>query len=263
MFVFYLNRRVMARILLVFVIVSATIGIFRTDIGKAAGDVVSVIVAGAKLHPIYAVDTGDKKVALSFDATWGSTRTNQILRIMADHNLKTTFFLTNIWLNQYPHLAREISEQGHEIGLHSSNHPRFTELSDEMIVKELRDNFNMVNEITGQKAILFRPPFGAYNNRVISIVQNENLFPIQWSIDSLDWKNLTADQIYHRVTGKLHPGAIVLFHNDGANTPAALEPILQFIEKEGYTIVPISELIYKKNYYIDVNGIQKLRQEMR
>lgn len=258
MFLFYFKRGVLARILLVFVITSAAVGTFHTAIGRAAGEVISVV-AGGKLHPIYAVDTTEKKAAFSFDATWGSSRTNQIIKILADNNLKTTFFLTNIWLKQYPQLAREIAQAGHEIGLHSANHPRFTELSDEMIIKELQDNFKMVNEITGRKPFLFRPPFGAYNNKVVKIVQEENLIPIQWSIDSLDWKNLTSDQIYERITSRLHPGAIILFHNDGTNTPAALEPIIQYMKKEGYTIVPISELLYKENYYIDMNGIQKLK----
>lgn len=249
----------MARILLVLVFITATIGIFHSSLGRAAGEVVSVIVSGGKIHPIYAVDTTEKKVAISFDATWGSSRTTQIMQILAKHNLKATFFLTNIWLNQYPHLARQISQEGHEIGLHSANHPRFTELSAEKIVKELQDNASMITEITGQQPYLFRPPFGAYNNGVIKIVQEENFIPIQWSIDSLDWKNLTSEQIIQRVTSKLHPGAIVLFHNDGTNTPAALEPIIEYMKKEGYTIVPVSELIYKDNYYIDINGIQKLK----
>lgn len=244
--------------MLVLVITIATLGIFHDSLG-AAGKVVSALVAGGKIHPIYAVDTEEKKVAISFDAAWGSTRTNQILQILAKHNLKTTFFLTNIWLNQYPQLAREIAEAGHEIGLHSANHPHFTELTTEKIIQELEENARMIKEITGQDPYLFRPPFGAYNNNVIKVVQEQGLIPIQWSVDSLDWKNLTAEQIYQRVTGKIHPGAIVLFHNDGANTPAALEPILQFLFQEGYEVVPISELIYKENYYIDANGIQKLK----
>lgn len=211
------------------------------------------------MHPIYAVDTAEKKVAFSFDATWGSTRTPLILQTLDDYNIKTTFFLTNIWLNSYPQVAQEIIARGHEPGLHTANHPDLTKVSAEKIRSELRENFALIEEVTGKQAVLFRPPYGAYNNRLITIAEEEKMIPVQWSIDSLDWKNLSADEITKRITDRISPGAIILFHNDGANTPQALKPIIDYLIKEGYQIVPISELIYKDNYYIDANGIQKQR----
>lgn len=250
----------MARYLLLLVIMTAGALIFNTAIKNTAQEIVSVLVSGGKLHPIYAVDIKEKKIAISFDATWGCTRTQQILKILEGHGLKTTFFLTNIWLKQYPQMAKEIVTAGHETGLHTVSHPSLTELSDEKILQELLDNAKMITEVTGQKPYLFRPPFGAYNNRVIQVAQGANIIPIQWSIDSLDWKNLSAEEIYQRVIKRIQPGAIILFHNDGTHTPQALEPIIQYLKKEGYSIVPISELIYKDNYYIDINGIQRISQ---
>jgi len=257
--VLFITKRQLAAFLLVMVICTSVIGIFNSSLTNAAVEVVSVLIAGGKIHPIYAVDIQEKKIAISFDATWGSTRTQTILNTLAKYEIKTTFFLTNIWLEKYPDLAREIARQGHEIGLHSATHLRMTDLSDEKALQELEDNAALITEITGQKPVLFRPPFGAYNNRIVQLVQEAGYVPIQWSIDSLDWKNLSADEIYRRVTTKMAPGAIILFHNDGANTPEALERILEYLKKEGYEVVPISDLIYKDNYYIDNNGIQKLR----
>lgn len=233
----------------------ATISIFPIPLKEAAQEVISVI-AGNKLLPIYAVDTTEKKVAISFDATWGSTRTPKILQILDEHGIKTTFFLTNIWMNQYPDLAREIKAKGHEIGLHSANHPNLTELPEQKIKDELQENSNLVHELTGSKSLLFRPPFGAYNNLVINTAKQLDLIPIQWSVDSLDWKNLSADAIFQRVTTKIHPGAIVLFHNDGTHTPEALVSILEYLKTEGYVIVPISELLYQEKYEIDHRGYQ-------
>lgn len=243
--------------LLVLVICTAVWGIFKTNIANVAGNVVSVIATGGKIHPIYAVDITEKKVALSFDATWGSSRTQQLLDTLASYDAKTTFFLTNIWLKEYPQLAKEIVAQGHEVAMHSANHPNMTELSNEKALQELRDNEALIIEITGQKPYLFRPPFGAYNNRIVKLIQDAGYIPIQWSIDSLDWKNLSAQDIYKRVTSKMAPGAIVLFHNDGTNTPEALEKILEYLKQEGYSVVPVSQLIYQDNYLIDHNGIQK------
>ncbi len=145
----------------------ATCAIFPIPLKEAAQEVISVL-AGNKLLPIYGVETGEKKVAISFDATWGNTRTPKILQILEERGLKSTFFLTNIWLKEYPELGREIKEKGHEIGLHSANHPNLTTLPVAKIKEELLNNAQLIKEVTGFEPVLFRPPFGAYNNTVIS-----------------------------------------------------------------------------------------------
>ena len=208
-----------------------------------------------KLLPIYKVGTDEQKVAISFDASWGATRTGKILDILDEFEVKTTFFLVNIWLKDYPDKAKEIVARGHEIGMHSVSHPDFTRLSEEQIRKELLDNQKMIRDTTGFEANLFRPPFGAYNNKVIQICSELNIYPIQWSIDSLDWKSISTADMVQRVT-KADAGDIILFHNDGANTPDALVEILKDFQERGLKVVPISELIYKEDYYIDVNGVQ-------
>lgn len=220
-----------------------------------------VITAGKsnKLLPIYKVATDEKKLAISFDASWGATRTDRILDILDEYGVKTTFFLVNIWLEDYPDKAREIVARGHEIGMHSVSHPDFRKLNSEQIKKELLDNQKMIKDITGFEADLFRPPFGAYNNKLIQICSELNIYPIQWSIDSLDWKNISTADMVKRVT-KADAGDIVLFHNDGANTPDALAEILKNFKERGLKVVPISELIYKNNYYIDVNGVQHTKK---
>ena len=209
-----------------------------------------------RIHPIYAVATQEKKVAFSFDACWGAERTPAILAALRQQNVRTTFFLVNIWLRKYPAEAKQIVAEGHEIGLHSATHPHFTRLRDEEIIWELRENARLIREVTGFEARLFRPPFGDYNDRVISLVQQQGYIPIQWSVDSLDWKDLTAEAIYKRVRERIKPGAIVLFHNNGKHTPEALAPLISYLKGQGYEIVPISALIYHDHYFIDANGIQ-------
>ncbi len=208
--------------------------------------------------PIYSVDTeGEKKVSISFDACWGATRTNQLLETLEQYDVKTTFFVTNIWLEDYPDKIRKIAEAGHEIGLHSKTHAHFNSLSDDEIKKELLKNAEMIEELTSQKPKLFRPPFGEYNDRVIRISEQLGFQPVQWSLDSLDWKEgYDADTIYQRITSRIGPGDIVLFHNDGEYTPKALPRILEWLQDKGYKVVPVSELIWKDDFYIDLNGVQ-------
>lgn len=187
---------------------------------------------------------------------WGATRTDKILDILDEYGIKTTFFLVNIWLEDYPDKAREIVERGHEIGMHSVSHPDFTKLNDAQIRKELEDNKKMIKDVTKFDAELFRPPFGAYNNKMLQICAELDIYPIQWSVDSLDWKAITAESMTKRVLERATAGDIILFHNDGENTPEALVQILENFKDNNLKVVPISELIYKKDYYIDVNGVQ-------
>ena len=127
------------------------------------------------------------------------------------------------------------------------------------IQKAISENQNCnqkIKAITGKEPTLFRAPYGDYNNTLIETVKGLNMHEIQWNVDSLDWKDPTPQQIYERVVGKVQPGSIVLLHNGAKNTPAALPSILETLQKQGYEIVPISQLIYNGTYKIDNNGTQ-------
>ena len=105
---------------------------------------------------------------------------------------------------------------------------------------------------------MFRPPYGDYDNKVISVAESLNLYTIQWDVDSLDWKDLSTSEITKRVVNKTKSGSIILCHNNGQNTHKALPYILSNLQEKGYEFVKISELIYKENYTIDNFGRQRL-----
>lgn len=212
--------------------------------------------SGERLVPIYEVDTPKQAVAISFDASWGAEYTQQILDTLDQYGVKTTFFLVNIWLDDYPEIAKTIAERGHEIGLHSVSHPKFTTLSEAQIRQELLDNCRRIAEVTNYQATLFRPPFGDYNNQVIATTRDCGFEAVQWSIDSLDWKDLSAEEIFQRVTKDIHAGDIVLFHNNGLHTAEALVLVLDYLAAENLAVVPVCELLLSDDYYVDANGIQ-------
>ena len=159
-----------------------------------------------RLVPIYYVDTNEKKVAFSFDASWGAERTQKILDILAEHEIKTTFFLTGFWVEDYPEQVKAIDAAGHEIGNHTATHPHLNSLTAEEIREELKTVEQMIWEVCGRKTVLFRPPFGEYNNQVITTASELGYKTIQWSIDSLDWQNLSKEEIVNRVTNRIHTG---------------------------------------------------------
>ena len=218
---------------------------------------VSNTVNGKEL-PIYSVETEKKQVALSFDAAWGNDDTNQILEILAKHNVKVTFFMTGGWVEKFPEDVKKIYDAGHDLGNHSENHKNMSQLSDTQCQEELMKVHNKVKELTGTEMNLFRPPYGDYDDHVITNAKTCGYHTIQWSVDSLDWKDYGVDSIIKTVTQhkELKNGAIILMHNGAKYTKDALETIILTLKEQGYEFVPISQLIYKDNYHLDVTGRQ-------
>lgn len=217
----------------------------------------SVFLNTRKELPIYSVETEDKVLAISFDAAWGADYTHDILDILDERNIKTTFFLVGFWVDKHPELVKEIAERGHEIANHSTTHPHMSKLSREQIISEINTTQKKIEELAGDKAVrLIRPPFGDYNDLLIKTCREIGFYPIQWDVDSLDWKDYGASHMFNQVTKKVRKGSIVLFHNNAKYTTQALPSILDYLISEGYRIVPISELILKDNYRIDHTGRQ-------
>lgn len=217
---------------------------------------VSEVFSYKKELPIYSVETEEKKLAITFDASWGDDYTLEILDILDKYNVKSTFFLVGFWIDKYPEHVKDIYNRGHDVGNHSTNHPYMTKLSDEEIVKELNITGDKIEKITNEKPILFRPPFGDYNDRVINLCRENGYYVIQWDVDSLDWKEMGVQPVVDRVTRNVRNGSIVLFHNNAKYVSEYLPIIIERLQNEGYEIVPVSQLIYKDNFYMDNTGRQ-------
>ena len=209
-----------------------------------------------KSLPIYAVDRDDNKISISFDCAYGADYTLKLLDVLDEYQVKCTFFVVEFWVKKYPEMLKEIDRRGHEIGTHSSTHPKMSKLSSKEIEKELISSTNKIKETINKEVKLFRAPFGDYDNEVIKVSSSLNLYTIQWDVDSLDWKDLSSKEITNRVVKKTKSGSIILCHNNGLHTHEALPYILSNLKEKGYKFVPIGELIYKDNYKIDSFGIQ-------
>ena len=212
--------------------------------------------------PIYCVDTDKKQVALSFDAAWGNEQTEHLLDILDKYNVKTTFFLVGDWVEKYPESVKEISKRGHDVGNHSNTHPHMTQMSVDDMNTQIQTCNEKIKALTGKCPTLFRAPYGDYNNDVVKTVKANNMYCVQWDVDSLDWKEQsTVESIVTRVTGKVKPGSIILFHNDAKYTPQALPMILEKLIAEGYTFVKVADLVATENYTIDNSGMQIVNKE--
>ena len=206
--------------------------------------------------PIYCVQRDQKMVSLSFDAAWGNEDTQQLIDILGRYNVKVTFFVVGEWVDKYPESVKALADAGHEIMNHSSDHAHFNSLSAAEIVADINACNDKIEAITGVRPTLFRPPYGEYDDHVITAVRGMGMEPIQWDVDSLDWKELSAGEITQRVTSKVQPGSIVLFHNAALHTPEALPGIIEALLQEGYSFVPISQILLSGEYTIDHTGRQ-------
>lgn len=234
-----------------------TIFILGLTLGVSKVVTVSNTVNGREL-PIYSVETDEKKVALSFDAAWGNEDTRQILDTLAKYNVKVTFFMTGGWVEDFPEDVKKIQAAGHDLGNHSENHKNMSQLSVEECKQELGMVHDKVKNLTGVEMQLFRPPYGDYDDKVIRTAKECGYYTIQWDVDSLDWKDYGVDSIVDTVINhkNLGNGSIILCHNGAKYTKDALEDMIKGLKEKGYEIVPVSELIYKEDYHMDVTGRQ-------
>lgn len=216
----------------------------------------TTVLAVKRELPVYCVERSDDVVAISFDASWGGDKTIPILDLLDKYKVKTTFFLVGQWVEKYPDLVREIDKRGHEIGNHSDSHPHMNKLSESQIITELDKMNDRVEALIGKRPTLFRAPYGEYNDRVVKTARAQGFEVVQWSIDSLDWKDRGTKDIITQCTHRVDKGDIVLFHNDSKDAVNALPTVIEHYQGLGYKIIPISEILLEGNTNIDVQGKQ-------
>ena len=197
--------------------------------------------------PVYGVGRSDNRIALTIDAAWDADKTPFILDTLDQYNVKATFFLCGVWVKQYPDFVR--------------THPHMGSMDAIAIQKELSDLDDMLEELTGKRSALFRPPFGEYSDTVIKAAREAGYEVIQWSRDTVDWKaDRSAQTILDGVLKKLQSGDIILCHNNGYKIETYLPVLLETAQQKGYTFVTVSELLLSGETSIDSNGIQQAKK---
>ena len=147
----------------------------------------SIMTAGKeRVLPIYNVQRNDKKIAISFDAAWGNEDTEELIRILNEYNVKTTFFVVGQWVDKYPESVKQLHDAGHEIMNHSNTHPHYTKMTAEKIKEEALTCDEKIQKITGVKPYLTRVPYGDYDNKVVTALKEIGHYSIQWDVEPFD-----------------------------------------------------------------------------
>ncbi|MGE7133039.1 polysaccharide deacetylase family protein [Lysinibacillus xylanilyticus] len=187
------------------------------------------------------VAKGEKKrVALTFDDGPDAKVTPQILATLKKYDAKATFFMVGQNASKNSAIVKKVYEAGHEIGNHTWNHSKLTTLSTANVKQEVDRTSNAIYAAIGQYPTVFRPPYGATNDKVRSVITTPSIL---WSIDTLDWKHHNADKILTYVKASVKDGSIILMHDIHQTTANGLENVILYLQKQGYEFVTVSEIL--------------------
>ena len=227
-----------------------------------AGIIIAAIMSSFKVSaaqqklPIYSVQRGDNKIALTFDCAWGNSNTDLLLSLLDEAEAKATFFVTGEFCDKYPEDVRKMYQAGHEIANHSDAHPHVKGMNILDLTADTEECTRKIKMITGEKPALYRAPYGEYDDNVVSTIEGLGMKMIQWSVDSIDWQDPDPDTIISRITEGTQSGSILLFHNDLENTAQALPQLLTALKQKGFVFSRVSDMVYYDSYHIDGNGTQ-------
>lgn len=251
MFVMTMTKRRLIRAI-TFILVLLTgiaIGVFA---------IISSINTGAEglSFPIYSVGRADNKISITFDCAWANSNTDRLIEILKAEDVKATFFVTGEFCDKYPEDVKKLYDAGHEIQNHSDKHPHVKGMNLNAFIEDVRSCNAKIKAITGEEPILYRSPYGEYDDNIVKTVEGMGMFHIQWNVDSIDWNKPSPETIIERTTKNISSGSVLLFHNDLENTTEALPEILKSLKEQGFEPCKVSELIYRENYTVDGTGKQ-------
>lgn len=196
------------------------------------------------------VSSPEKQIALTFDAGWLYAQTIDLLNVLDSYQVKSTFFLRGKWVEDHPDLAKEILKRGHSVENHSLTHGHMKQMTDEEVWNEMAVSTKIIEETTGYRPYLFRPPFGEYDNRILRILAQQGYpYTVKWTLDSLDWAEelngikVTEQYLIDRVLEGASDKGIILMHVGGYQTVNALPEIIEGLQKDGYKLVRVNDML--------------------
>ncbi|WP_232735748.1 polysaccharide deacetylase family protein [Alteribacter populi] len=194
--------------------------------------------------------TTENKIALTFDDGPDPRFTPGVLDVLSEYNVPATFFLMGARAEANPDLAQRIVEEGHVVGNHTFWHPDLVEEADvDLLVEEVTRTEDVLAEVLGLRTTLFRAPYGFLYRELVEELEILNYSVIGWSVDSLDWQEITPEEIAENVLTQIQPGSIVLMHDgaepefDRTQTIESLHEIIPTLQEQGYEFVTVSELL--------------------
>ena len=193
-------------------------------------------------YPIYRGNPEKRQIALMINVAWGEEYLNSILATLKKHNVKATFFIDGKWASTHQSLVKTILNSGMELGNHGYQHHLFSGLAKMQMIADISKTNAILHSATGVMPVLFAPPAGDFNLLTVKVAASLGMKTILWTVDTVDWKRPQPEVIAMRVLIKKSPGSLVLMHPT-LPTSQALPSIITNLQKEGYQLVTVSDLI--------------------
>lgn len=182
-----------------------------------------------------------KKIALTFDDGPHPYYTLQLLNGLKEKGVKATFFVLGEQAEQYPDIIERIAQDGHLIGNHTYSHMQLTSLNREAFKQELKTTSTLLKNITKQEIIYVRPPYGIWDK---ALEKELNMFPVMWSLDTMDWCSKNVSNIEKNVLSKVKENDIILMHDYYESSVTAALELVEELQKRGYVFVTIDEILF-------------------
>lgn len=185
-----------------------------------------------------------KYIALTFDDGPHPVNTPRLLDILRRRNVKATFYVVGNLVERYPHIARQIVEEGHEIGNHTWTHPNLKKLGESQVRSELNRTRDVIVQSTGVQPRTMRPPYGSLSTNQRNWIYRDYGYPtVMWDVDPLDWKKPGVGVVANRLISGTRNGSILLVHDLHAASVSAMPQTIDSLLRQGYQFVTVSQLI--------------------
>jgi len=193
-------------------------------------------------------------VALTFD-DGPSRHTESILDILERYDARATFFVIGNRLATYQSTAERAASLGNEIANHTYSHPRLTLKTDSQVISEIQSTSSAIESITGVSPPIYRPPFGATDERIVNISTELGYGIVKWTLDPVDWRERDADIIYYRIMSQVENGSVILLHDIHLTTAQAMERVIPSLIEQGFQLVTVSELLDYRYGGLDAGSV--------
>lgn len=187
-----------------------------------------------------AIQVDKPRIAITFDDGPNAEYTPILLDGLKERNVKATFFIIGNKIEGNEDILRRMRDEGHIIGNHTYSHVQLTRLNKENACEEIQKTCDKIYEVTGKYAEFIRPPFGSWNERIECDV---DMFPVNWTIDPLDWTTKNTELIVQRVLKHAENNGIILLHDNYKSSVQAAFKIIDILQERGYEFVTVEELL--------------------
>ena len=197
------------------------------------------------------LEPGRKTLALTYDDGPNDPWTLTLLEVLQKHRVRATFFMLGRNIRKRPEIARAVAQAGHAIGNHTFTHPNLIFAGTARLRRELEETTKAIEEATGERPSLFRPPFGGRRPGTFAVARELKMVPVMWRVTCYDWSAKSHQQILQHARRQIRGGEVILLHDGGhlrmgqdrGATVRATDELIAEYKEHGFSFVTVPEMM--------------------